>query len=654
MTPGELYASRRVFRRSKRAQGSFAVRLNPNEWLAVSEAICKDRPFDRTARTDPEMAAREMRATMATTNSSDRPARRFPLWAKIVVSVVVVLLLVALAVPYFLNVDRYRATIADAIGKQTGRKVTIGVLRARILPGVGLTVAGLHIGNPSGFPEGDVVSADEIRVNVAIGPLLHRVIHVNSVDLVHPKVSLLTNASGKDNYTFTAAAPAQNTPADTSSAGVTLDQIDAINLSNAEVLVGSVTRGAVVPAADTKGINITLHNFAITPLRVRDWQAESKMSGVMLTLEGFSEPVVFQSGTVNLSSGKLDAQFVADLAKASDVKGTLSVPDIENPKVNFELSASQLDIDKLIAVAGGGATTSAPAKPNPATSPSGHGELMAQGHINVEKITSKPYTVGPANVQLRIYTDRAELFPISIGMYGGTLQISSRVDRSSDPPRFTANVQMRNLDVAKVLDVTPAARGKMGGTGELDAQLLGTLSAAWKKTLSGTGKFAVRNGHLPGVNLAGAAQSLAKMSGVGSDTPFSVLDGDFTIADQRVTSKLIHLDSQAGVVDLKGSLGLDSTLDYQGSAVVNPAGALGSGAVGSIVGGLIGSRVGKITVPFALAGTIDSPKVLPGKGIPNLGAPASAAGTKPASTPSGQAITPQNAVDTLKGLFGHK
>jgi hypothetical protein len=213
---------------------------------------------------------------------------------------------------------------------------------------------------------------------------------------------------------------------------------------------------------------------------------------------------------------------------------------------------------------------------------------------------------------------------------------------------------MRNLDVAKVLDVTPSARGKMGGTGELDAALLGSLNDAWKKTLSGSGKFAVRNGHLPGVNLAGAAQSLAKMSGVGSDTPFTVLEGDFTIADQRVTSKLLHLDSQVGVVDLKGSVGLDSTLDYQGTATVDPTAALGSGTAGKLVGGLLGSRVGKITVPFALAGTIESPKVTPGKGGPSFGSPASASGSAPSGAPAGQAATPQNAVDTLKGLFGKK
>ena len=76
---------------------------------------------------------------MASATSSPAPSRGIPLWAKVILSFFVVLLLAALAVPYFLNVDRYRDTIAAAIAKQTGRKVTLGELRARILPGaVGL------------------------------------------------------------------------------------------------------------------------------------------------------------------------------------------------------------------------------------------------------------------------------------------------------------------------------------------------------------------------------------------------------------------------------------------------------------------------------------------------------------------------------------
>ena len=617
---------------------------------------------------------------MATDPSLQEKVSRIPLWAKTLLGLFVVVLLIALGLPYFLNVDRYRATIADAIAKQTGRKVTLGPIHARLFPGAGVSVAELHIGNPSGFPEGDLVGADEIRVNVSLAPLLHGVIHVNSVDLVRPKLILLTDDSGKNNYTFTSTDTAK--PGDSSSS-MSLDQIDSIHLTDAEIAAGSVIKGAAAPLSDTKGINITLHNFAVSPMRMHDWKAESNLSSVTLRLSGWKDPIAFRTGQFTLSGGKLDAQFVADLATAADIKGTVNVPDFEHPQVNFEMSSSQLDIDKLIAVAGSGPSgpgsgpspasstgsappkpgASAPVKPGANTQakppanvpvPASKSELVARGHINIEKITTNPYIVGPANVEIRVYTDRAELWPISIGMYGGTLQISSRVDRVTDPARFTANVQMRNLDVAKVLDASPSARGKMGGIGELDLQLLGSLSDAWKKTLSGTGKFAVRNGHLPGVNLAGAAESVMKMAGVGGDTPFTVLEGDTTIADQRVTSKQIHLDSSAGVVDLRGSLGLDGTLDYQGTVAVNPASALGAGKAGSIVGGLIGSRVGKITVPIALAGTIESPKVRPGNGVPSFGAPSTTSGSMPSGTPSAPPPTVQDDVNSIKNLFKKK
>jgi AsmA protein len=599
---------------------------------------------------------------MATSASPKSDPRRFPLWAKIVLGLFVFLLVVALALPYFLNVDRYRDTIASAIEKETGRRVTLGKIRAKILPGVGIVVEDVHIGSPEGFPAGDVVSAEAIRANVAIGPLLHSKVHLTSLELVRPKLTLVSESSGKNNYTFTSSTPVQKTPpnapkggasakSDGASSGVSLDEIDSILLSDAEVSMETIVRGRVVPSADVKGIHLTMHNFIISPMNLHDWQADSKLSGVTLSLGGWSAPIAFRSGQFQLAAGKLDAQFVADLAKASDIKGTLSIPNVEHPQVNFEMSASELDIDKLMAAAGGGSSGSSetPAKADPP--PSGPSELVARGHINVEKITTKPYAVGPANVEIRVYTDRAELWPISVGMYGGTLQISSRVDRVTNPPRFTANVQMRNLDVAKVLEVSPSARGKMAGIGELNLTLLGGLSDTWRKTLSGSGTFAVRNGHLPGVNLANAAQSVAKLAGVGGDTPFSVLQGDINIGNQRVTSKQIHLDSPSGTVDLRGSVGLDGSLDYQGQVVVNPGAVAGSGVVGSIVGGFLSSRVSKITVPIALGGTIESPKVQPGKGVPSFAAPASTNGAAPTSSTPGQSAAPQNPIDTIRDLF---
>src|SRR6202049_293392 len=312
---------------------------------------------------------------MATSPSADSKSSRFPLWAKILLGLLVVLLLVVLAVPYFLNVDRYRDTIADALAKQTGRKVTVGAIHARLFPGAGVTVTDLHIGNPPGFPGGDLVGADEIGVNVALAPLLHGIIHVNSVDLVHPKLILLTDASGKNNYTFTSTDSTEKAPAKSgdSSSGMSLDQIDSINLTGAEIVVGSVIRGAAAPLADTKGINITLHNFAVSPMRMHDWQAESNLSSVTLALSGWKDPIAFHTGQFTLSGGKLDAQFVADLATAADIKGTVNVPDFEHPQTNFEMSSSQLDIDKLLAVAGSGPSGPAAGETEPggtASSPS--------------------------------------------------------------------------------------------------------------------------------------------------------------------------------------------------------------------------------------------------------------------------------------------
>jgi AsmA protein len=595
---------------------------------------------------------------MATIASSAPGPRRFPMWAKIVLGMLVFLIVLALALPYFLNVDRYRDTIASAIEAQTGRHVTLGKIRAKFLPGVGFVVEDLHIGSPPGFPAGDVVSADAIRGNVAISPLMHSTVHLNSLELVHPKLTLVSDNNGKNNYTFTSTTAAKNPPSNVqtgakggeASSGMSLDEIDSILLTDAEVSMETIVKGKVEPSANVKGINVTMHNFVLSPMNMHDWQGDSKLSSVTLSLAGWSAPIAFRSGQLQLAGGKLDAQFVADLAKASDIKGTLRVPDVAHPQVNFEVSASELDIDKLMAAVGRGSSAQSTPPAKAAEPASGPSELVARGRLNVEKITTKPYMVGPANVELRVYTDHAELWPISIGMYGGTLQISSRVDRKTDPPRFSATVGMRNLDVAKVLEVSPSARGKMGGTGELDLQLLGALSEAWKKTLSGTGKFAVRNGFLPGVNLAGAAQSVAKMAGVGGNRPFTVLQGDIDISSQKVSSKQIHLDSPDGTVDLRGNVNLDGALDYQGQVVVNPGAIAGSGAVGNIVGSLIGSRVSKITVPIALGGTIEKPKVQPGKGIPSFAGAASASGAAPASGAPGQS-EPQNAVDTIRNLF---
>src|SRR5574337_349368 len=237
--------------------------------------------------------------------------------------------------------------------------------------------------------------------------------------------------------------------------------------------------------------------------------------------------------------------------------------------------------------------------------------------LTAEHLRWSPYVTDKANAELRIFTDRVELWPVTVELYGGTLQVSARSDRTQTPGRFSSNAQVRNLDVGKLLAAS-AARGKLSGIGELNLQLFGSLTPEIRKSLTGSGNFAVRNGRLPGLNLSGGLESLARLTGVGGDTPFTLLQGDLSIAQGRVVSKQIHLDSPEGTVDLHGSLGLDGTLNYDGQAVLAPSGAGGKptavDAVAGILGGVLKQNVSRITVPISIRGTLQDPKFLPGAG----------------------------------------
>ena len=53
-------------------------------------------------------------------------SKRIPRWAWITGGIVLLIILIGLIVPLFINVDKYRPQIAAAIEKETGRQVTLG------------------------------------------------------------------------------------------------------------------------------------------------------------------------------------------------------------------------------------------------------------------------------------------------------------------------------------------------------------------------------------------------------------------------------------------------------------------------------------------------------------------------------------------------
>jgi uncharacterized protein involved in outer membrane biogenesis len=552
-------------------------------------------------------------------------ASRFPRWAWITFGIVLLLLLIGLIAPLFINVDKFRPRIAAAIEAQTGRQVTLGAIHARLLPSAAVTVDGFQLSNPKDFADGQLLSADQVRGGLTLTALLRGDIHVTSLKLVRPKLVLTQDELGHTNYTFPAEGGAKGTG---SAAGTpsgasgefSLAAIDEISLVDMDVTLQQIPgHGAqpfVIVAAHK--INVEMGNVLLKAEAVKQWSANADLGGIAVEMGALAAPAEFKSGDVKLENGTLDANFRVQVGKIADVKGTIHVTDVTKAVPTFDISTQELDASALLAsirktpeIHSSGDMPAAAAKTD---------ELLAQGKISAERVTWSPYAGGNASAEIHIYGDRMVVMPAVTFLYGGTLQLSARTDSRQDPERFSANLQLRGLDVGRMLASAPGGmNGKMTGFADFDMQMVGSSGADWQKTLTGNGTFSIRDGKLPGVNLAGSLGALAKVAGL-NETSFKRISGDLNIVDGRVSSKQTKMDSSSGEVELGGGVNLsDQAMSFDGKATLGGAAALPAEIISSLLSAASTKNISAgITVPFSIGGTLSDPKFMPGKGIPGI------------------------------------
>jgi len=562
-------------------------------------------------------------------------ASRVPRWAWIASGVVVLLLLLALIAPLFINVDKFRPKIAAAIEAQTGRQVTLGTIHARLLPSAHIVVDGFTISNPKDFAGGQLLTADQIRGGLTLTALLGGDIHVTSLKLVRPTLVLTQDELGRTNYTF----PSQNASANSgaaartsagSSSDFTLESIDKISLVDADVSLQQIPKHGAQPfvIVGAHKINVKLENVLLDANAIKKWSASADLSGISVEIGALEAPAEFKSGDVKLENGTVDANFRVQVGKIADVKGTLHVTDVTKAETVFDLSTPEIDAGALLASIR--KTPELKGPPDAAALAAESDALLAQGKITAEKVVWPPYTAGNASAEIHIYGDRMELMPATIFLYGGTLQLSARTDSRQDPERYSANLQLRSLDVGRMLASAPGGmKGKMTGLADFDMQLLGSSGVDWQKTLTGNGNFSIRDGKLPGVNLAGALGALAKVAGI-NETSYKRISGDLSVANGRVSTKETKMDSSAGAVELSGGVALaDQTMSFDGKATLGGAAAVPAEIISSLLSAASNKNVsGGITVPFSIGGTLSDPKFMPGKGIPGIAKSAGDSKTK--------------------------
>src|SRR4029077_6651805 len=159
----------------------------------------------------------------------------------VVAGVVVLLILVAVVLPFVIDANRFRPEIESSLNTALNRKVDIGNIRLSILSG-GVTVENIAISDDPSFNTGPFLKAKSLSVNLELLPLIFsRAIHVTGLTIDQPNVTLLRSPAGTWNFSTLGARQTQtkNAGAASSSSSSNSDvSVRSFSLKNGTMVIG--------------------------------------------------------------------------------------------------------------------------------------------------------------------------------------------------------------------------------------------------------------------------------------------------------------------------------------------------------------------------------------------------------------------------------
>ena len=115
----------------------------------------------------------------------------------IVSGLIVLLLVVAVLLPFFIDANKFKPQVKSAAESALGRKVAIGNIRLALFSG-GVSIEDIAISEDPKFGSGSFLKAKSVAVGVEMMPLIFsRQLHVTGVAIDQPEVTLLRAASGE-------------------------------------------------------------------------------------------------------------------------------------------------------------------------------------------------------------------------------------------------------------------------------------------------------------------------------------------------------------------------------------------------------------------------------------------------------------------------
>ena len=438
-----------------------------------------------------------------------------------------------------------REWVAEQAQSVLGRPLSFGEARISLMGGVGVRVADLRIGDDPAFSKEDFVRADVVDVRVAILPLLTGTVEVNRVVLRAPAITVIQTAKG-----------------------LSTDSL------------GGGGKAAKKPAAGEPGEG-GLPDFVIAVVDITDGTLHFIDKTARPAAEQSIQKLDFRASNVS-PSGPIGFDIRAAVMGASrqNVRIEGTVVDLENPKVDFELTSDAFglpsegegaapDVLRNLAIAGSLSLPKAGPKVA-ATLRSPKGTVAAADYRDLA-------------IDFEMQKQVATIRKLSLQAFGGELGMTGSYDmRKAGRPSFKLNSKLTGMRIEKLIESRKPGSGD-GLTGELGGDLaLAGAGAGWesiKKSLTGQGGIQLVDGVLKDVNLADAAlQGITGVPGLSGvlppslrakypqvfgvgDTVFENMDAKLDIRDGWANFRDFRLAARDYSLSGKGRYSLDNQLD---------------------------------------------------------------------------------------------
>ena len=140
-----------------------------------------------------------------------RTPRRI-IWATVLIFVL------ALVLPPFINVGRYRYRAAGAIGRALGRDVTVSGLELKLLPRPGVVLYNFVVADDPSYGAEPMLRADDVTAYLRLSSLWRGRLEIGTLDLDNPSLNLVRRPDGHWNLEELVERASQTNPAPTAKA----------------------------------------------------------------------------------------------------------------------------------------------------------------------------------------------------------------------------------------------------------------------------------------------------------------------------------------------------------------------------------------------------------------------------------------------------